>query len=153
MKSFDESWKEEESSSVKNFEAMSFQDPRSKRMLDQPITMVEVRHVIKTIKNNKSAGSDGIHVGELIKYGGKPMCEILLTLFNLVWGNECAPSYWREGLIISLLKKGDREDTGNYRGITLFNVVGKLYSRVINNRLLKHIELNHMLHEGQGGFR
>ena len=30
---------------------------------------------------------------------------------------------------------------------------GKLYSRVINNRLLKHLELNHMLHEGQGGFR
>ena len=33
------------------------------------------------------------------------------------------------------------------------NVVGKLYSRVINNRLLKHLELNHLLHEGQGGFR
>ena len=33
------------------------------------------------------------------------------------------------------------------------NAVGKLYSRVINNRLLKHIELNYMLHEGQGGFR
>ena len=33
------------------------------------------------------------------------------------------------------------------------NVVVKLYSRVINNRLLKHLELNHMLHEGQGGFR
>ena len=81
------------------------------------------------------------------------MCEMLLTLFNLVWDNECAPSYWREGLIVSLFKKGDREDPGNYRGITLLNVVGKLYSRVINNRLLKHIELNHMLHEGQGGFR
>ena len=81
------------------------------------------------------------------------MCEMLLALFNLVWDNEYAPSYWREGLIVSLFKKGDREDPGNYRGITLLNVVGKLYSRVINNRLLKHLELNHMLHEGQGGFR
>ena len=81
------------------------------------------------------------------------MCEMLLTLFNLVWDGECAPSYWREGLIVSLFKKGDREDPGNYRGITLLNVVGKLYSRVINNRLLKHIELNHMLHEGQGAFQ
>ena len=33
------------------------------------------------------------------------------------------------------------------------NVVGKWYRRVINNRLLKHLELNHLLHEGQGGFR
>ena len=152
VKSFDESWKEEVSSSVKNFEAMSFRDSQSNGMLDQPITLAEVSHVVKAIKNNKSAGSDGI-VGELIKYGGKPMSEMLLTLFNLVWDKECAPSYWREGLIVSLFKKGDREDPGNYRGITLLNVVGKLYSRVINNRLLKHIELNHMLHEGQGGFR
>ena len=42
----------------------------------------------------------------------------------------------REGLIFSLIKKGDREDPGNYRDITLLNLVGKLYSRVINTRLL-----------------
>ena len=99
-----------------------------------------------------SAGSDGI-VGELIKYGGEPMCKMLLTLFNLAWDKECVPNFWREGLIVSLFKKGDRQDPGNYRGITLLNVVGKLYSRVINNRLLKHLESNHLLHEGQGGFR
>ena len=118
----------------------SFRDPHSNRMLDQSITLAEVSHVVKAIKNNKSAGSDG-SVGELIKHGGKLMCEMLLTLFNLVWDNKCAPSYWREGLIVSLFKKGDREDPGN--GITL-NVVGKLYSRVINTCLLKHIELNHI---------
>ena len=56
------------------------------------------------------------------------------------------------GRVYNLLKEGDRKDSGIYRGITLLNVVGKLYSRVINNRLLKHIELNHMLHEDQGGF-
>ena len=55
--------------------------------------------------------------------------------------------------LVNLFKKGDKEHPVNYRGITLFNVVGKLYSRVINNHLLKHLELNHMLHEGQGGFR
>ena len=50
---------------------------------------------------------------------------------------------------MSLFKKEDREDPGNYRGITLLNVVHvcKLYSRVINNRLLKHLELNDLLHE------
>ena len=152
MKSFDDSWKEEVSNSVKLFETMSFQDSDSNRILDQPITLAEVNYVVKAIKNNKSAGSDGI-VGELIKYGGNTMCEMLLTLFNLVWNNEYVPTYWREGLIVSLFKKGDREDPGNYRGITLLSVIGKLYSRVINNRLLKYLELNNKLHEGQGGFR
>ena len=112
-------------SSVEKFEFMSFQNPHSNRMLDQPITLAEVSHVVKAIKNNKSAGSDGI-VGELIEYRGKPLCEMLLMLFNLVWDNECTPSYCREGLIVSLFKKRDKEDSGNYRGITLLNVVGKL---------------------------
>ena len=148
MQSFDDSWKEEVSNSVKLFESISFQDSHSSGILDQTITLAEVKYVVKAIKNNKSAGSDGI-VGELIKYGGKPMYEMLLTLFNLVWKNEYVPSYWREGRIVSLFKKGDKEDPGNYRGITLLNVVGKLYSRVINNRLLKYLELNEKLHEGQ----
>ena len=81
------------------------------------------------------------------------MCEMLLSLFNLVWNNEYVPTYRREGCILSLFKKGDREDPGNYRGITLVCVIGKLYSRLINNHLLKYLELNNKLHEGQGGFR
>ena len=92
---------------------MSSQDPHSNGMLDQLITLAEVSNVVKAIKNNKSAGSDCI-LGELIKYGGKPMCKMLLMLFNLVWDNEGAPSYCREGLILSLFKKGDREDPGSY---------------------------------------
>ena len=31
---------------------------------------------------------------------------------------------WREGLIVNLFKKGDKEDPGNWRGITLLSVVG-----------------------------
>ena len=51
------------------------------------------------------------------------MCKMLLTPFNLVLNNECAPSYWRKGLIVSLFNKGETEDPSNYnRGITVLNV-------------------------------
>ena len=76
MKSFDDSLKEEVSHLVKDYEAMSFRDSHSNEVLDQPLTLAEVSQLVKAIKNNKSAGSDGI-VGKLIKYGGKPMCEML----------------------------------------------------------------------------
>ena len=71
------------------------------------------------------------------------MCEMLLILFNLLWDNEFVPAYWRQGLIVTLFKQGDRKDPDNYRGITLLNVVRKL----------KYLESEHKLHEGQGGFR
>ena len=35
-----------------------------------------------------------------------------------------------------LFKKGDREDPGNYRGVTLLSVVGKVFCKVLNNRLV-----------------
>ena len=92
-------------------------------MLDHKISICEVKHVIKGIKNNKTAESDGI-VGELIKYGGKGMCKML---FDLVWSNGTVPGPWNVGLIVSLFKNGDKQDPGNYRGITLLNVVDKLY--------------------------
>ena len=38
------------SNSVKDFEAMSFRDSYSNGVLDQPITLAEVSHVVKAIK-------------------------------------------------------------------------------------------------------
>ena len=136
-----ESWKEQVSTSIKDSETLPFQNSYSIEILGSANKFVWGKHVVMPIKNNKSAGSDGI-VGELIKYGGRPVCEMLLALFNLVWDNKYAFTDWSEGLIISLFKKGHRD-------ITLSNVLGKLYNRIITNRLLKYVELKHKLHEGQ----
>lgn len=53
--------------------------------------------------------------------------------------------------VISLFKKGTRNNTGNYRGISLLNTVYKIYSKIINERLRKISES--ILIEEQAGFR
>jgi len=63
--------------------------------------------------------------------------DLLHQLFKVVRHEETVPKQWREGLIVNLFKKGDKEDFGNYRGITLLNVVGKVFCKVINNRLVQ----------------
>ena len=92
-------------------------------------------------------------VGELFKYGGSGMANLLKALYEVVWTEEGIPKQWRQGLIVSLYKKGDVEDPGNYRGITLLNVVGKLFCKILNNRLVIRLESEKALHEGQAGFR
>ena len=83
MQSFVDSWNEEVPNLVKLL-GLSFHDSHSSEILDQPRTLTAANDVVKTIKSNKSTESDSI-IGELIKYRGKPMCEMLmLTLFNLV---------------------------------------------------------------------
>ncbi|CAB1104050.1 unnamed protein product [Ectocarpus sp. CCAP 1310/34] len=53
------------------------------------------------------------------------MIQLMVLLYNWVWKNEYTPSRWREGVVVNLFKNGDKTDSGNYRGITLLNTVGK----------------------------
>ena len=48
------------------------------------------------------------------------MIMMLKELFQLIWDNEYIPEQWPEGTIVSLFKKGDQEDPGNYRGIICY---------------------------------
>ena len=72
--------------------------------------------------------------------------ELLHQLFKAVWHEEIVPKQWRERLIVKV-------DPGNYRGITLFSVVGKVFCKVVNNRLVQYLDCDGKLHEGQAGFR
>ena len=54
------------------------------------------------------------------------MVDLLEQLFSVIWQEEIVPRQWREGLIVNIFKKGDREDPANYRGITLLSVVGSV---------------------------
>ena len=87
-------------------------------VLDRDISLEEIASCIRKLKNNKTGGSDGL-VGELLKYGGLGMIQMLHQLFAVIWSEEFVPPQWREGLIVNLVKKGDKEEPGNYRGITL----------------------------------
>ena len=62
------------------------------------------------------------------------MVCLLEQLFSVIWREELVPRQWREGLIVNLFKKGDKEDPGNYRGIMLLSVVGKVFCKILNNR-------------------
>ena len=75
----------------------------------------------------------------MIKYGGFGMVDLLEQLFSVIWQEEIVPRQWREGLIVNIhvFKKGDREDPANYRGITLLSFVGKVFCKILNNRLVQ----------------
>ena len=54
------------------------------------------------------------------------MVDLLEQLFSVIWQEEIVPRQWRD----NIFKKGDREDPGNYRGITLLSVVGKVFCKI-----------------------
>ena len=80
-----------------------------------------------------------------------PMTAMLLCMYNKAWEHEC--TFQRPGVIVSLFKKGDKEDGNNYRGITLLSVVDKVYTKIINKRVTNFAEAKGLLHESQNGYR
>ncbi|CAB1099598.1 unnamed protein product [Ectocarpus sp. CCAP 1310/34] len=94
--------------------------------LEKEFTEDEVEACVNKLKCHKAAGADGIV-------------------------NECMK--WREGVVVNLFKKGDKTDPGNCRGITLLTTVGKVFCKLLNDRIVGVLEKEHSISEGQAGFR
>ena len=80
------------------------------------------------------------------------MVDLLEQLFSVIWQEEIVPRQWREGLIVNIFKKGDREDPANYRGITLLSAVGKVFCKILNNRLVQCLHKEGVLHDRGTGW-
>ena len=110
----------------------------------------EIRKAIKTLRNGKAAGPDGIPA-EAMKSDIETTVKILHSLFSKIWEKEEVPAQWKEGLVIKLPKKGDLRDCSNYRGIMLLSVPGKVLNRILLERMKEAVDPK--LRDQQAGFR
>ena len=53
---------------------------------------------------------------------------MLCKLFNRLYNKGEYPLSWGQSVIVTLHKKGDVNDVDNYRGISLQNVIGKIFT-------------------------
>ena len=135
-------------------EIKNLQKPTSPHsIMGESISLGELKRNIKTLKNRKAPGPDGI-LNEMIKHLGPKAQATLLTLFNQSWTQGQVPEVWKEAHIIPIHKKGKaKTDPNSYRPISLISCVGKLLERIINQRLMYYLENNNILTPTQSGFR
>ena len=88
---FDEDWKQEVESKIR--ECCNTSSACEDSILDREIEPSEIARCLHSLKNNKTGGSDGL-VGELLKYGGSGMVNLLHQLFSVVWHAELVPPQW-----------------------------------------------------------
>jgi hypothetical protein len=82
------------------------------------------------------AGLGTVTVPTVVKYGGRSMAKLLMPLFTAVWGAAALAPRWTTGVTQYFHKAGEPSSMGNYRGITLLDVVSKLFHKVLANRLV-----------------
>ena len=118
--------------------------------LDEVPSRGEVKASVSQMNNNKAPGMDGI-TAEILKNGGEKTIDLLEQVIQSVWESK-APQDWRDAILVSLYKKSSKLDCSNSRGISLQFIVGKLFSRIILNKLFRTIVYG-ILPESQCGFR
>jgi hypothetical protein len=108
----------------------------------------EVEDALRSMKNGKAVGPDGIPV-EAWKALGTEGVDFLWDLLERIYQEERMPEAWRESVLVPLYKeKGDIQDCKNYRGIKLIPHTMKVWERIIERRLRAETSIS----EEQFGF-
>ena len=120
--------------------------------LDGCITLEEIQKVVNHSKNNKSVGLDNLPY-EIFKNNQSD--KILVKLFNKIFDYGLTPSIWNMAIIKPIPKNSlaDPRIPLEYRGISLLSTVYKLFTSVLNNRIVGAAESNDIYADKQNGFR
>ena len=111
--------------------------------------------IVTTIKSFKkrAPGISGIGKIYLENIPAEAIEEICL-IFNHALSMGYFPNKFKTGIMILIPKTDTPSPTAtDYRPITLLEVVGKIFEKIINNRLCKFLENNNLYHSHQFGFR
>ena len=121
-------------------------------ILNENISIIELNDAINKLKKNKAPGIDGI-VSEYIKLAAPILSPVLVMLCNKILKLQHFPVNWSEAILVSLHKKGSINNTDNYRGISLLNIMSKILTGIMNARLNQWSDDRRFHYEEQCGFR
>ena len=102
------------------------------------------------MRRSIAAGQSGI-LPKLVSYGGEALHRSIHSLMVNIWSALDVPNDWHDAQIVPIPKKGNLHSCDNWRGISLLDVVGKIFACLILDRLEPLAE--EVLPESQYGFR
>ena len=114
------------------------------------ITPKMVKKVKTHLDSSKASGPDSIPV-VVLKNCEPELLHILAELFHKCLKESCFPDCWKVSLVVPVFKNfGETSTAKNYRPVNLLSVVSKVFEKLVNNRIVDHLE---KFSDFQYGFR
>ena len=119
--------------------------------MDTNFTADEIKKAVFSQTNSKSPGTDHL-IAEVFKCTFEIISPFLIKLYNKLLNDGIYPEAWGEGIITPIFKGGEHS-AKNFRGITLNNIISKIYSKLLVTRLTKWTEKHNKIIDNQFGFQ
>ncbi|KAG1258817.1 hypothetical protein G6F68_008538 [Rhizopus microsporus] len=119
--------------------------------LVRPFSTVDLIDAAKRCPNHSSPGPDGIpYQILLLVFEHHHASRIATQVYNDALSRSIFPPSWQETCMTLLPKKGALTSLKNWRPISLINTDAKVFTRLLNARLMPH--LNRLISPQQLGF-
>ena len=112
-----------------------------------------VNKVITNLNSSKASGPDCIPV-VVLKNCEPELSYILAKRFNKCLKESCFPDCWKVSSVVPVFKNvGESSTAKNYHPVSLLSMVSKVFEKLVNNRIIDHLEKCGLFSDFQYGFR
>ena len=108
-------------------------------VLDSMISKDEMIEGLGDLKKGKSPGPDRVLL-EYLNVLAETHPSLVLKLLNKIFSEHIYPTSWTINFLKPIFKKGDKEDTDNYRGLAVGSAFAKLFSQILLKRLAAYAD-------------
>ncbi|CAM5094356.1 unnamed protein product [Natator depressus] len=111
----------------------------------------QIKNYLDKLDVFQSPGPDEIHP-RILKELTEEISEPLAIIFEKSWKTGEIPEDWKRVNIAPIYKKGNKDNPGNYRPVSLTSVPRKIMEQIIKQSICKHLEDNKVISNSQHGF-
>ena len=105
------------------------------------------------LDSSKASGPNCIPV-VVLKNCEPDLSYIPAELFNMCLKESCFPDSWKVSLVVTVFNNvGERSTAKNYRPVSFLSVVSKVFEKLVNNKIVDHLEKCGLFSDFQYGFR
>ena len=117
------------------------------------VTPKMVKNIITNLDLSKASGPDCIPM-VFLKNCRLELSPILAELFNKCLKESCFRDCWKVSSVVPVFKSvGERSTTKNCHQVSLLSLVSKVFGKLVNNRIVDHLEKFGLFSDFQYGFR
>ena len=112
----------------------------------------DIATLIQSLDPDKAHSHDMLSI-RMYKLSGKSICKPLDLIFQSCIKHGEFPTEWKKADGVLVHKKSDKQILKNYRPVSLLPICGKIFERLLYNRLYEYFIENELISSSQSGFK